>query len=139
MSRTELRTGDVIEQMADFHSRMEMNLEGSDQKELYYHMVERSLENLAKFQRKGSNWRFEEVVDLTIFFTEFRPLGGSSHIPLPSYLKTKKAVVNMKNEDEKCFKWCATRACFPVEKNAERISEELRKHAETLDWSGSRS
>ena len=136
MSRTELRTGDVIEQMADFHSRMEMNLEGSDQKELYYHMVERSLENLAKFQRKGSNWRFEEVVDLTIFFTEFRPLGGSSHIPLPSYLKTKKAVVNMKNEDEKCFKWCATRACFPVEKNAERISEELRKHAETLDWSG---
>ena len=35
-----------------------------------------------------------------------------------------------------CFKWCATRACFPVEKNAERISEELRKHAETLDWNG---
>ena len=76
MSRMELRTGYVIEQMADFHSRMEMNLEGTDRKELFYHMVERILENLANFQRGGSNWRFEEVIDLMILFTKHQPLGG---------------------------------------------------------------
>ena len=136
MSRTEMSTGLMIEKMADFHSRMELNLEGTDQNELFHHMVERILENLANFQRKGSNWRCEEVFDLTILFTNHRPLGGSSHIPLPSVLKNKKAVVNLKNEDEMCFKWCATRACFPVEKNAERISEELRNQAKTLNWNG---
>ena len=136
MSRTKISTGLVIEKMADFHSRMELNLEETDRKELFHLMVERILENLANFQRKGSNWRFEEVRDLTILFTNHRPLGGSSHIPLPSTLKNKKAVVNLKNVDEMCFKWCATRACFPVEKNAERISEELRNQAKTLNWNG---
>jgi len=63
-------------------------------------------------------------------------LKGSSYIELPKALKDKKAVINMKNDDEQCFKWCVTRALNPVDKNAERITRLLREQSQTLRWGG---
>ena len=40
----------------------------------------------------------------------------------------------MKNEDDQCFIWAVTRAHYPVDKNSERTSKELRKQAEELNW-----
>ena len=48
--------------------------------------------------------------------SEVCALGGSSYIPLPKFLAAKKAIVNLKNEDDECFKWAITRALNPVEK-----------------------
>ena len=42
----------------------------------------------------------------------------------------------MKNEDEECFKWAVTRALNPVEKNKQRVTKELRKQSEELNWDG---
>ena len=67
---------------------------------------------------------------------EYKPLKGSSYIPLPEYLANKKAIINMKNEDEECFKWCVTRALNPVEEHSYRITKELIKQSEELNWSG---
>ena len=61
---------------------------------------------------------------------------GSSYIPLPEYLANKKGIINMKNEDEECFKWCVTRALNPVVRDSERITKELIKQSEELNWSG---
>ena len=52
---------------------------------------------------------------------KYVPLGDSSYIPLPKFLAAKKAIINLKNEDDECFKWAITRAINPVEKNAEHI------------------
>jgi len=49
---------------------------------------------------------------------------------------SKKAIINLKNEDNECFKWAVTRAAHPVNNNAERITKELREQAETLNWEG---
>ena len=35
-----------------------------------------------------------------------------------------------------CFKWSVVRALNPVEKNSERITNELKEQSERLDWSG---
>ena len=64
------------------------------------------------------------------------PLKGKSYIPLPKELSDKNAIINMKNEDDQCFKWAVTRALNPVDKNAERIDKTLRKQAERLKWDG---
>ena len=58
---------------------------------------------------------------------DYRPLRGNSYIPLPKELANKKAIINMMNEDDQCFKWNVTRALNPVEKNAEKIDNELRR------------
>ena len=94
------------------------------------------MENIANFQGRGSNWQFVAVNRLEIHLVDFKPLGGSSFIPLPQKIKNKKAVINMKNNDNQCFRWCITRALNPVEKNPERVSLILKWRSKRLDWSG---
>ena len=78
-------------------------------------MKETALEHLAKFQRQGSNWRFHSVLSLDLNTVKYVPLGGSSYIPLPKFLAAKKEIINLKNEDDECFKWAITRALNPVQ------------------------
>ena len=119
-----------------FHSETVENLEGTDEREVYDRSVQTIEEKIQNFNQRGSNWRFERVLSLDIHFTDFIPLRGSTFIPLPKKIRDKKAVINMKNDDDQCFKWSVTRARHPVEKNSERITKELKDQSERLDWSG---
>ena len=96
-------------------------------------MKETVLESLAKFQRKGSNWRFHSVLSLDLHTVKYVSLGGSSYIPLCKFLAAKKAIINLKNEDDECFKWAITRALNPVENNSERIDKKLRETSNDLN------
>ena len=76
-----------------------------------------------------------EVIEGSIQFlsqdlhtVKYVSLGGSSYIPFPKFLAAKKAIINLKNEDDECFKWRITRALNPVEKNSERIDKKLREN-----------
>ena len=91
-------------------------------------MKETVFEYLAKFQRQGSNWRFHSVLSLELHTVKYVPLGGSSYISLSKFLAAKKAIINLKNEDDECFKWAITRALNPVEKNCERIDKNVEKN-----------
>ena len=136
MQRTDLRTGEIIEVDAEFHSEIERNLAETDENKLLDKMIARIGEVLANFQQSGSNWVFVKVNQLQIHMADWKPISGSSYIPLPARIKNKKAVINIKNEDNQCFKWCVARALNPVEKNSERITKELREQSKRLDWSG---
>ena len=138
LSKTNLQSGEYIEVQPTFLSKNKVNLEGVDAFELFDEMVEEVMVNMANYQKEGSNLQFERVIELVIPFAKFQPLGGSSYIPLPPGLASKKAIVNMKNEDEECFKWAVTRALHPAECHQERVTDELRKQSEKLDWSGIR-
>ena len=94
------------------------------------------MKSMTNFQSMGSNWQFRNVVKLDINIIAYSPLRGNSYIPLPKKLADKNAIINMKNEDDQCFKWAVTRALNPVDKNAERIDKTLRKQAEKLKWDG---
>ena len=94
------------------------------------------LKNEFKILIRGSNWRFERVLSLDVHLTDFIPLRGSTFFPLPKKIADKKSVINMKNDDDQCFKWSVTRARHPVDKNSERITKELKKQSEKFDWSG---
>ena len=125
----------VIEKIP-FVSRTEIVLEGTDVAELFIQMVDRILESFANFQMKGSNWRLKSVIRLEINTGTYKPLKGKSYIPLPKELAAKKAIINIKNEDDECFKWCVTRALNPIVKHSERITEQLKEHAKSLNWDG---
>ena len=118
MEKVDLKSDEVIAKEAAFHSKTEVNLESTDSNELFSKMKETILESLAKFQRQGSNWRFRSVLSLNLHTVKYESLGGSTCIPLPVFLVAKKAIINLKNEDDKCFKWAVTRAINPVEKHS---------------------
>ena len=106
---------------ADFHSNIEVNLEGTDEEELYYTMVERILENMATFQREGSAWRLLSIIQLHLHIVRYNPLRRGTYIPLPKELTSKKAIINMKNSDNRCFLWCVLRALNPKVDHPEKV------------------
>ena len=125
MEKVDLKGGEVIDKEAAFHSKTDVNFESTNSNELFLKMKETVLESLAKFHRQGSNWRFCSVFSLCLHTVKYEPLGGSSYIPLPKFLAAKKVIINLKNEDDECFKWALTRALNPVEKNSEHITPKL--------------
>ena len=72
---------------------------------------------------------------LEIHTTEYNPTKGSSYIPLPDWISNKKAIVNIKNKDEKCFLWCILRYLYPKETHEERIKD-LKKYEFSLNTKG---
>jgi hypothetical protein len=42
----------------------------------------------------------------------------------------------MKNDDDECFRWAVTRALNPTDTHPERISKELKRQSEELNWEG---
>ena len=119
-----------------FHSETVENLEGTDESAVFDRSIQTIEERIQNFNQRGSNWRFQRVLSLDVHFTDFQPLRGSTFLPLPSKISTKKAVINMKNNDDQCFKWSVVRALNPVDIHPERVSKELKDQSERLVWSG---
>ena len=42
---------------------------------------------------------------LFLNIAKYEPLKGSSYIPLPEVLAHKKAIINVKNQDQECLRW----------------------------------
>ena len=63
-------------------------------------MVAVILQQIAKYQIEGSNWRLDELLGLDIHIDRYKPLRGSSHIEVPVSLKAKRAIINVKNDND---------------------------------------
>ena len=118
-----------------FHSKgLKLVLEGTDISELYNEMADEIEEETQKVENgEGSGYTFVEVIKLVLHTTRWDPIYGSSYMPLDPYLANKKAIINMKNEDDKCFMWCVLRALYPKDKNAERIDKDLKSKQDIIN------
>ena len=76
------------------------------------------------FERDGSGWSIDKILKLEVNTTEFVPLEGSSYIPLPVKIQKKKAVLNIQNNDHKCFLWSVLASLLPISRkdHAKRVS-----------------
>ena len=122
-----------------FHSKgLKLILE-TDENEIYDEMVEEIVEEMQKAEDAvGSGWRFERVIKMVLHTTRWDPINAGSYIDLPEVLKNKQAIINMKNQDEECFKWCVLRALNPKNKNAERVDSDLKSKQDSINMEGIR-
>ena len=105
--------------------------------EVYHQMRDEIEEKIKQMDNaEGSGWVFLRVENLTLYVDIWDPLKASSYIDLPKELKNKNAIINMKNEDNKCFLWCVLRALNPTNKHPERIDKDLKSKENTLNMSG---
>ena len=127
----------VIKEFA-FHSKgQKLILEGTDVSDLYNEMVEEIEEEIQKVQdAEGSGWVFMAVEKIVLHTTRWDPINAGSYIDLPANLKNKKAIINMKNQDNECFKWCVLRALNPKNTNPDRIDKDLKSKQDTLNMEG---
>ena len=121
-----------------FHSiGQKVITETSDLHEIYKKMINEIEEEVQKVEHaEGSGWVFVEVENLTLHTDIWDPIKASSYINLPEYLKNKNAIINMKNEDNKCFLWCVLRALNPKDTHPERIDKDLKSKENTLNMKG---
>ena len=76
-----------------------------------------------------------KIEDINTDISNYDPLAGRSYIPLPPELNNSmKGLINLKNKDTECFKWCHNRFINPQNKDADRIKKQDKKIAETLDY-----
>ena len=75
---------------------------------------------------------------LEIHLNQFKPLAGRSFIPLPQKLTQKKAIINVRNEDDRCFQWAVLSALHNKEvdrKSANRVTQ-YKQWAGELNFDG---
>ena len=125
----------AVQDKAYFHSDTYINLESTDVKEILAAVIYKILEKIGDYQQNGSGWYFKEVVHLEIHTVDYKPMGGSSYIPLPDWIMRKKAIVNIRNTDEQCFLWCVLRYLHPREKNDTRLTD-LKQYQHDLNTKG---
>ena len=80
------------------------------------------------YSNEGSGWIIDKIEDIWINIANYDPLVGSSYIPLPPKLKNSmKGLINLKNKDDECFKWCHVRFINPQNKDPDRIKKQDQK------------
>ena len=127
----------VIKKFAFHSKRQKLTLEGTDVSDLYNEMVDEIEEEIQKVENaEGSGWVFLAVEKIVLHTAKWDPLNAGSYIDLPAYLKNKKAIINMKNQDNECFKWCVLRALNPKNTNPDRIDKDLKSKQDTLNMEG---
>ena len=95
------------------------------------------LEKIQQFQNNGSGWVFENAECFDINIDPLEPLSGSSYISLPKNLEDKKAVINIRNEnDHECFKWAITSTIYQREKHPQRLNKEMINNSQNFNWGG---
>ena len=130
-------SGGIERQNFHFYSAIKIILENTDVEEVFNEMVD-EIETAIQITEnaEGSGWMLESIIDIKLHTAEWNPLNAGSYMELPAYLKNKKAIINMKNQDDKCFLWCVLRALNPVEKNKERVDKNLISKQDTLNMKG---
>ena len=90
-----------------------------------------------KWVSEGSGWVIDRIDSHYLNVTLYKPLNGSSYIELPTELRnSKKGLINMKNKDEQCFRWCHIRHLNPQTRYPERIRKEDKKMINELNYDG---
>ena len=57
---------------------------------------------------RGSEFAYDSVDALYYDLNKVSLSRGGSYIDSPKWLKTKKATINLKNKDDKCFQYALT-------------------------------
>lgn len=70
----------------------------------------------------GSDWSIDRIIKLEISTAEYVPLEGSTYVPLPKKIQRRKAIINVQNEDLKCFVFSTLAAIHPVKDNPQRVT-----------------
>ena len=95
------------------------------------------LNTIDKWVSEGSGWVIDQMDSHYLNVTLYKPLNGSSYIKLPAKLgNSRKGLINIKNEDNECFRWCHIRHLNPQEKNSQRIKKEDKKMINELNYDG---
>ena len=96
---------DKVEQASlAFNSRMMTVYSLNDKNEIVTAIIEHMAQQIENPALRNSKFVFDRVLHMDIDFNRLNLTRGSSYVLLPDWLMKKKAIINPKNSEMKCFK-----------------------------------
>ena len=121
---------------AYFNSKTKTILNKKEIDEVLQTSRQELMKAIGQWISEGSGWTILSVDGHYINLTKYEPLKGSSYIELPTELRNSgKGLINLKNEDNECFRWCHIRHLNPQEKDPQRIKKFDKEFIKKLDYS----
>ena len=134
---TKISNSEIVYKTAYFNSLVQTivnNLEINESLQLSQQQI---LNKIAQWISEGSGWNIERIENHYINIVKYEPMKGNSYIKLPQELRNSaKGLINMKNEDNECFRWCHIRHLNPQDKDPQRIKKSDKEYIDKLDYTG---
>ena len=132
-----LAKDEIVHKTAYFNSKPQTIINNTEIPEALQLSKQQILNMIAQWISEGSGWTVESVDNHYLNVVKYEPMKGSSYIKLPQELRHhKKGLINMKNEDNECFRWCHIRRLNLQDKNPQRIKKSDKEYINKLDYSG---
>ena len=106
--------GEIVRETSYFNSKPQTITDKTQRLQALQLSEQEILNMIAQGVSKGSGWIIESVNNHYLNIVKYLPLNPSSYIQLPVELRHHmKGLINMKNEDNECFRWCHIRRLNP--------------------------
>ena len=127
---------DTTQTTAHFRSNATPIINSGDIKQAINKAGAQILDKIEKFTNGGSGWRLNRCESLDLSIVQYQPFRGKSYFKTPSYIPPR-TVINVKNEDNRCFEWAVLSALYPQEhgQHPDRTMN-YRDHLGELNFAG---
>ena len=121
----------IIIKDAYFNSKTDLIINATDIKLALQTSQEHILNIISKWLSEGSGWAINFIENHYINIANYNP-----YIKLPQELQNSaKGLINLKNNDYECFRWCHIRHLNPQDKDPQRIKKNDKQYINKLDYS----
>ncbi|KAL9967825.1 hypothetical protein ACROYT_G026122 [Oculina patagonica] len=126
----------LIYKTAYFNSKAQTIINNLEIAESLQESKQKILNFVALWISEGSGWTIQSVDSHHLNVVKYEPIKGSSYIILPQELRnSSKGLINIKNKDNECFRWCHIRHLNKQDKYPQRIKKSDKAYIERLDYS----
>ena len=127
--------GEIITKTVYFNSKTKTLINENEINEVLQTSRQELMKIIGQWLSEGSGWTIKSVDAHYINLTKYAPMNGSSYIQLPTEPRNSaKGLINLKNEDNECFRWCHIRYLNPHGKDPQRIKKDDRQYIKNLDY-----
>ena len=132
-----LSKDEIVYKTAYFNSKPKTIINNTEINKTLQSSKDHILNMIAQWISEGSGWTVESVDNHYLNIVQYQPMKGSSYIKLPQELRNSaKGLINMKNDDNECFRWSLIRHMKPEDIHPERIKKSDRQLRDKLNFSG---
>ena len=133
---TKMINDNVIKKTAFFNSKAQTIINDLEIPESLKLSEQQILNFVAQWLSEGSGWIIQSIDSHYLNIVKYEPMKASSYIQLPTELRnSSKGLINLQNNDNKCFLWCHVRHLNSQIKNPQRIKKSDKTYTEKLDYS----
>ena len=120
-------------QLKNFKTSNEIITTATNLNEFYEEAIQNIINEMEEFEIRGSQWALNQILNLELIINQYNPLRGRSYMSVPPTLAKKKAIINVKNKDDKCFLWGVLAALHPMNTNTQRVAKHKQWEHESDD------